>query len=123
MRQLLCILLLICLPLQSFASQSAGVRQPDAAGLRHVLDHAEDRHHHHEGDGSIHYDESDESVEHTCEGSPAPQQSLLNPAPALVCQLVISRADSPDLAAYLPLPYLEVPQRPPSFAPGLAAGG
>ncbi len=115
--------MLICLPLQSFASQIAGVWAPNAASLAHVADHPEDLHHHHENDGTIHYDESDESLQHAHEHStPSP---LLLPSAGLVSLLqdVASVADYPEPASYIPDPCLDDPQRPPSFAPGLAAGG
>lgn len=123
MRQLFCLLLLICLPLQSFAMQLGGVQRFDAAGLSHEFEHVQDLHHHHEADGTVHYDDSEASIEHTDDRSPCSQHSLLKPSTVLFDHIAVSRAARADLVQYIPLPYLEEPQRPPSFAPGLAAGG
>jgi hypothetical protein len=122
-RQFLCLLLLICLPLQSFAAQIDGVRALNAAVPSHEFEHAEDLHHHHEDDGSVHYDNSDESLEHADEHSPANQLSFLSPGIVSFEQAAVSVADYPDPASALPNPCLDDPPRPPSFAPGLAAGG
>jgi hypothetical protein len=122
-RLLFCILLLICLPLQSFASQIAGVWAPNAASLAHVADHPEDLHHHHEDDGTIHYDESDESLQHAHEHSTPSQLLLLSPGLLPFTAHAACAADFPDPASHIPDPCLDEPQRPPAVAPGLAAGG
>ena len=122
MRRLLCLLLLICLPLQSFASQIAGLRALEVAGLAHEIERSEELHHH-DDDGSTHYDDSDESVTHADEHSTPAQLTLLQPADLLFNLSPNSLADYPDPASHIPDPCLDAPQRPPSFAPGLAAGG
>lgn len=122
MRRLFYILLLISLPLQSFASQVAGLRLSALAGVSHEIEHLGDLHHHGD-DGSIHYDNSDESIAHADEHSAATQLPLLNPAAMLFSASPASLAEYPDPASHLPNPCLDDPQRPPSFAPGLAAGG
>lgn len=123
MRRLFCLLLLVCLPLQSLASQTAGAWAASLALLTHDTDPAAQLHHHHEEDGSVHYDNSDESVEHADEHSAAPQLIVLASSVMQFSHVAATLADYPDPASYLPEPCLEDPPRPPSFAPGLAAGG
>lgn len=122
MRRLLCLLLLICLPLQSFASQIAGLRSLELAGLAHEIERSEELHHH-DDDGSTHYDDSDASVTHADEHSSPVQLTLLKPSDLLFNLSQDSLADHPDPASPISDPCLDDPQRPPSFAPGLAAGG
>ncbi len=92
------------------------------AGLSHEMEHAAELHHH-EGSGAIHYDDSEASIAHADEHSAAAQFSLLNGASMIVSASPFSFADYPDPASYQPDPFLDDPQRPPAFAPGLAAGG
>lgn len=122
MHRLLCLLLLICLPLHSFAAQIAAIGLA-SAGAQHQLAHSVDLHHHHHDDGEVHYDDSDASVDHTHEHAATVQ--LLLPAPAsLIPPLQIaSLADPAEPVSHIPHPYLDDPQRPPAFAPGLTAGG
>lgn len=122
MRRLFCLLLLICLPLQSFALQIAGIRLA-STGTTHQLEHASDVHHHHHHDGKVHYDESDESVRHSHEPLTTMQHLVPKAEPALFSPMIVSLADQVDPVSYIPDPYLDDPQRPPAFAPGLAAGG
>ncbi|GGY85996.1 hypothetical protein ACFFTM_16840 [Pseudoduganella plicata] len=114
MRLLLCLLLTLCLPLQSFALQW----EPVLAGkmtLAHEVEHDKRvQHHHHEKDGTVHYDQSDESAkhvqDHTC--TPQPAAVPLPPLPVLPPQLIsIVRPDGP---APMPDPFLDCPHRPPS---------
>ena len=122
MRRLFCLLLLICLPLQSFAAQVAGVRVA-GAGAAHVLAHASDLHHHHHDDGQVHYDDSSESARHTHDASSSALHLLPEAAPRLFLPALPARADRFERAGHMPNPYLDDPQRPPASAPGLAAGG
>ncbi len=122
MRRIFCLLLLICLPLQSFAAQFTAVRLAQT-GTAHQLAHADHVHHHHHDDGKVHYDESDESVQHSHEPSASAQHLLPKAALTLLTPVVVSLADRVDPPSYIPDPYLDDPQRPPAFAPGLAAGG
>lgn len=94
----------------------------DLAGLSHEAERLEELHHH-DDDGAIHYDDSAESVTHADEHSTAAQLTLLKPADWLFDLTHDSLADYPDPASSIPDPILDDPQRPPSFAPGLAAGG
>ncbi|MDM5181339.1 hypothetical protein PO883_29590 [Massilia sp. DJPM01] len=87
------------------------------------MEHTDDVHHHHHDDGKVHYDESDESAQHSHEPSATVQHFLPEVALALFSPLSQSLADRSYPASYIPDPYLDDPQRPPAFAPGLAAGG
>lgn len=122
MRRLFCLLLMMCLPLQSLAAQMTGVRLA-GAGVSHQLDHVNDIHHHHHDDGQVHYDESDDSIEHSHESSAMAQHLPLDEAGLPFHPLNVTLADPPEPLSAVPHPYLDDPQRPPAFAPGLAAGG
>ncbi len=123
MRRLVCLLLLICLPLQSFAWRNDNL-QPAQSGLAHGIAHAEAQlHHHHDEDGSVHFDDSDESLKHSGEHSCATQCSLISGELTKFAQLKVSLAHAQAPPSALPNPFLDDPQRPPAFAPGLAAGG
>lgn len=121
MRRLFCLLLLICLPLQSFAAQVAWVRLA-GAGAAHLLAHAGQVHHHHHDDGVVHYEDSDESAQHSHDAS-AGAQHLLPPAPLLFNPVKAALAGPSRHGERLPDPCLDDSQRPPAFAPGVAAGG
>ena len=122
MRRLFCILLLICLPLQSFASQVAGLQTLKVSGMFHEAERLTEMHHH-DDHGSVHYDDSDESAAHADEHSAVVQVSLLNRSNLAFEVSLFSLVDFPDPASYVPKPFLDDPQRPPAFAPGLATGG
>lgn len=111
-RRLLCLLLLLVLPLQTLA---AGGLLPtgNAHGLAHEIDHLKGTHHHHEEDGSIHYDESGESATHLAEHSPSQPSATLPSfhAPQTVVPLYVVAAAPPPHS--LPDPVPERPQRPP----------
>ena len=79
--------------------------------------------HHHDGHGSVHYDESDESVAHADEHSRVLQLSLLNRVSTAFRVSLSALVDFPDPASDVPNPFLDDPKRPPAFAPGLATGG
>ena len=117
MRRLLCLLLMLCLPLQSFALQWEHVIAGDTT-LVHEIEHDEHVQHHHGDDGSVHYDNSDESAkhvqDHTC--SPQPAAIQLPSQAVLPAQLIsILRPDGP---AAMPDPLLDCPHRPPSSTLG-----
>ena len=122
MRRLFCILLLICLPLQSFASQVAGLQSSRVSGMVHEMERLAELHHH-DGHGSVHYDESDESVAHAGEHAGVVQFSLLNRSHLDVKVALSSLLDFREPASYVPDSFPDDPQRPPAFAPGLATGG
>lgn len=124
MRRLFCILLLICLPLQSFSMQVGGMQVFAGDSLEHALEHAQEiEHHHHEEDGSVHYDDSQESMEHTQEHAAASAQCLLDTQCLPLEPRRLLTKIAPAFQSTIPNPDLEDPQRPPVFAPGIAAGG
>lgn len=109
MRRLLCILLMFCLPLQGFAMQGS---------FAHEILHEEHVSHHHEADGSIHFDASDESVQHVQDHSCSTQPGglffpALAPTPAQLVETVAIGE-----VAFIPDPMLEHPHRPPALSLG-----
>lgn len=94
-----------------------------ATSLVHALEHQEGVQHHHEADGSVHYDDSEESLDHAQEHS-----SPMQPVGFGVLRLAIppEQAGSEPgsyLAQAVPEPFLDGPHRPPASALGHAAGG
>ena len=127
MRRLLCLLLLICLPLQSFAMQMEDVARMTPAGVAHELDHLQERlHHHHAAEndsGAVHYDDSEASIEHSDKHGHCCAQLLLKPLAAQFLPFEAAFATGGEPMVSTPHPYLDGPQRPPSSTPGPAAGG
>ena len=83
--------------------------------IAHEVEHLEATSHHHEDDGSVHYDNSGESAAHFADHS-ASQQSASLPSvamPLLTIQPFTIKLYEP--AYYFPDPFLEDPQRPPTF--------
>ena len=124
MRRIVHILLLFCLPLYGFAMQGGLPHVVDAVSLIHEVEHDEGiHHHHHEEDGSIHYDESDESLDHAHESSSSSQPvgfglpPLLLPVEHPVSEL------GPYIAQTVPAPFLDGPHRPPALSLGHRTGG
>ena len=76
MRRLICLFMLMLLPLHGFAVQT-GAMQEHAYSIAHELDHANGVSHHHDADGTIHYDQSDESVQHASEHPASSQVAAL----------------------------------------------
>lgn len=118
MRRLFCILLMFCLPLQGFAMPWGQAMQASEQSLMHEVLHDEHVSHHHEDDGSIHIDDSDESSRHIEDHSSSPQPVGL-PIPFLVAApLELVHTVSGDLVAFIPDPMLALPHRPPASALG-----
>ena len=69
------LLLLLCLPLHGFAMQGGLPLAAGAPTLLHEIEHDQGVQHHHDEDGSVHYDDSDKSLdhaqEHSCSAQPA----------------------------------------------------
>ena len=123
LRRIFYILLLLCLPLYGFAMQGSVPPAAGAASLVHELEHEEGIHHHHEDDGSVHYDESDESLDHAQEhSSPSQPVSFGVVRLAIPPEQAVSEP-GPYVAQEVPEPFLDGPHRPPAFALGHAAGG
>lgn len=85
-----------------------------AATIAHEVLHDDLVNHHHEDDGSIHFDASDESVQHVQDHSCSPQPGgLFVPqivgAPNQLVELITI-----SLVASVPDPELELPHRPPA---------
>jgi hypothetical protein len=102
------------IPLQALASQGTFALLGDSFDLVHELLHDEVKIHHHDEDGTIHFNDSQESMKHHSEhAANAPLLGLL-PVTGLpvVTLTVLSRVPTPSVW-YLPNPYLETPQRPP----------
>jgi hypothetical protein len=126
MRRFFYLLLMLCLPLQGLAMQWGTAWPSDAAPVAHEVMHKvmhevlHDAHvsHHHEDDGTLHIDDSDESAEHIQDHSAPPQPAALLstvlPAapPALVCSV------QPGAPPLIPDPMLECPHRPPALSLG-----
>ena len=125
MRRLICLLLLLCLPLQSFALPGSALLSAalGGPGIAHELDHAAQIEHHHDDDGSVHYDDSDESEQHIDDYSSSTQVAhlavLLQPVAPNQCATAVD--DAP--ACFIPTPFPDSPLRPPALSPGFAAGG
>ena len=119
MRRLICLLLLMCLHLQSFALQAGAAMSGDTVNVAHEVAHEENiQHHHHDDDGSLHYDNSDESAQHTLDHSNCQQPagvwiSTLPPTPDQVVSVT-----APEFSCFIPDPYLDSPLRPPALALG-----
>jgi hypothetical protein len=94
-----------------------------ANGLLHELHHEQGIDHHHEDDGSIHYDASEESKEHVQQQCTSPCQFLLPGTATVAAHQLPPDALPPARATFIPDPDLEDPERPPVFAPGTTAGG
>ena len=114
MRRLLCIFLLMLLPLHSFAMQGGEPFTGKLFDIVHEVEHLKATSHHHNDDGSVHYDDSDESAAHFADHAASPQSASLpsGAMPSLVIEPYTIKLYEP--AYSLPDPFLEDPQRPPS---------
>jgi hypothetical protein len=113
-RRIVCIFLLMLLPLHGFAMQSGWFADDHAFDIAHALEHGDGVSHHHEDDGSVHYDDSDESAQHVVEQAACQPPVVI---PSLVFPTVLQKAVAEvamDAPQYIPDPIPERPQRPPS---------
>lgn len=119
MRRFICILLLLCLPLQSFAVQGGAPLFGSVGGnsVAHELAHAAEVAHHHDDHGALHYDDSDESAQHIHDYSSAAQAAY--PATPFQAAAPGQPACAVDgiPARFTPDPYLGSPLRPPAASP------
>lgn len=114
MRRLLCVLLLMCLPLHSFAMQWGRMLSGEGTTLSHEVAHDSHVQHHHDDDGSVHYDDSDESSQHIQDHACTPQTAVLAaPQVAAASQPLIGKV-SAEVSTFIPDPNLDSPLRPPS---------
>lgn len=118
MRRIFCIFLLMCLPLHGFAMQWGGMLAGNNSTIAHELAHDEHVQHHHNDDGSIHFDDSEESAQHLLDHSASPQPvDLVMPAVAGAPEQLVSIVVV-DVASYIPNPFLDGPHRPPALTLG-----
>lgn len=107
------------LPLHGFAMQIGLLPAGNRFDIAHEVEHLEaTSHHHHGDDGSVHYDNSKESTAHFADHSASSPQLATMPSaamPLLAIQPVTVKFYKP--AYYIPDPFLEDPQRPPT-SPG-----
>jgi hypothetical protein len=116
-RRLVCIFLLLILPLHALALQGGWSPGGNAFDLAHEMAHHHGDSHHHDEDGSIHYDDSLESAKHLTD-SDFCQQTAAMPPPALpLLNLPSSAKNPPHPSAAVPQRFPECPQRPPSARP------
>ena len=124
LRRIVHLLLLLCLPLYGFAMQGGLPPVAEAVSLVHMLEHDRDiHHHHHEDDGTVHYDESDESLDHAHEHCSSSQPVGFGFPRLVLPALQPVSEPGPYIAQAVPEPFLDGPHRPPAFALGHAAGG
>lgn len=123
MRRLICIFLLMCLSLQSFALHAAAPSFGSDTGMAHELDHDNGVRHHHEDDGSVHYDNSDESAQHIQDHSTSAQAGDMATTRLFTAHEHLVLVVKTEFSRFIPEPYLDSPLRPPAPALGLAAEG
>ena len=118
MRRLICILLLMCLPLQSFAFQVGSSAAGTDMSFAHEILHDEKVQHHHDDDGSVHYDDSAESAQHiqdhSCSQQPVGFWVPKMASPPEQRMSVTVR----EFSRFIPDPFLDSPLRPPARALG-----
>jgi hypothetical protein len=113
-RRFLCILLMLFLPLQSFALHMGGNASAMGFDIGHEIDHLVGASHHHDDDhGSVHYDNSGESAHHFAEHAAGASCIALPSTAVLPCPIALSSIVIPDPGHYLPEPFPERLQRPP----------
>jgi hypothetical protein len=124
LRRIITILLLLCLPMYGFAMQGSLPQAYGAGSLAHAVAHDENiLHHHHEDDGSVHYDASEKSLAHAQDHHSCAQAiDLLIPLAIVPPEQLLSGVIVPAAEA-LTEPFLDGPRKPPRHAPGHAAGG
>lgn len=118
MRRFFCIFLLMCLPLHGFAMQWGMLLTGENTTIMHEVEHDEHIQHHHEDDGTIHYDDSGESDDHMLDhpATPHPLHLAIPAFPGAPVQLVSRVLIDADTC--IPDPLLDCPHKPPAFALG-----
>jgi hypothetical protein len=105
------------LPLHSFAIQGGWLSSGIMFSIAHEVDHLEGKkHHHHDGADVPHYDDSTESAAHFADHSASQPSAATLPSvevPSLTIKPIT--AQRVELSYYIPDPFLEDPQRPPTF--------
>lgn len=115
MRKFFCLLLLICLPLQSFALQGRALL---SEGLAHTLQHDQGVQHHHADDGAVQYDDSDASHDHAAKHSAASHLAWSTAPHYVLPTLPAGTQYCAHRPCFLSDPLPDGPHKPPSFFPG-----
>lgn len=107
-----------------FAMQGGLPQAYGAGSLAHAVAHDENiLHHHHEDDGSVHYDASEQSLAHALDHHSCAQPiGLLVPMPIVPPDQLRSGIVVPAAQTVTEL-FLDGPRKPPRHAPGHVAGG
>lgn len=114
MRRFFCILLMLLLPLHSFAMQGGWYSSASAFDIGHEVDHlAGAVHHHNDHHGSVHYDNSSDSSSHFAEHSAGHSCAALPSTVLPPLSIALSNAAVPESRQYIPDPIPERLQRPP----------
>lgn len=115
-RRFVCLFLLVLLPLHGFAMQGGWISSGKAAfSIAHEMDHLTGTSHHHDDEhGGIHYDDSQASAEHLSDHSSAHGCAAIPPSAVLLLAARAARTTETQPQHYLPDPYPQRLQRPPS---------
>lgn len=114
MRRIFCILLMLLLPLHSYAMQSGWYSSASAFDIAHEVDHLAGAEHHHGDDhGTVHYDNSSDSSSHFAEHSAGHSCAAL--PTSVIPPLTLDLLDSIDVEPmhFISDPTPERLQRPP----------
>jgi hypothetical protein len=115
MRRILCLLLIVFLPLQVFAAQTGWGALGHGFDIQHEIEHEQGVSHHHDQDGSVHYNDADESaqhaVDHVCSHPVPGLLSATMQLPDMAQVRTITMSSRADMLDHIP----ERPQRPPRF--------
>lgn len=116
MRRLFCLLLLVLMPLHSFAMQGGWHSSGSAAfSIAHEIDHLMGASHHHDDEhGGIHYDNSSASSEHLADHSAAHGCAAIPPSVVDLIAVRAVRTSQMQPQHYIPDPDPRRLQRPPS---------
>ena len=118
MRRLICLCLLLCVPLYGFAMQWGPLLVGTGTTLAHEVAHDQRLQHHLDADGSVHFDNSDASAQHLADHPTSPHPAYpVVPGIAVPPDQLLGMA-VPHVPAWLPDPFQDCLQRPPSPFPG-----
>jgi hypothetical protein len=106
------------LPLQSFAMQWGRMLSGETTSLSHEAAHDAQVQHHHDDDGSVHYDDSDESAQHLHDHAVSAHSAVLAGPQLAAAPLPLIGTVRPDFSAFIPDPALDSLLRPPAATPG-----
>lgn len=116
MHRFVCIILLLLLPLHGYAMQIGWPSALANYNIVHEIEHLQAKHHHHHIDsGMSHYDDSTESATHFADHGACANVAAIPSSVALGLISVPSAREAGEPSYFIPYPFLERPQRPPSF--------